>query len=80
MRNPETPRSVRQLTECPWSLSTLSGAARGCRSVQGVSVGPGVSQESPGSRSVPGVFFAGRRVARVSECPGSLRGARSLPP
>ena len=57
MRNPETPRSVRQLTECPWSLSTLSGAARGCRSVLGVSVGPGVSQESPGLPECPWSLF-----------------------
>ena len=67
MRNPETPRSVRRLTECPWSLSTLSGTA-------GVSWESPLGPESPrslrGSRSVPGDFLsclAGARARKVSE-------------
>ena len=65
MRDPESPRSLRQLTECPWRLSTLSGAARARRSVLGVSVGLGVSGESPGLPECPWSLF---------EPPGGARG------
>ena len=83
VRDPESPRSLRQLTECPWRLSTLSGTARAIRSVLGVSVGPGDSRESPGLPECPWSLFeppggARGRLRAKKKCPRSVRAARRL--